>query len=77
MDRRTGEIGTLARLRKKAARRGDNPQQVVKAIDPPFLPSKAKALFERSGLAYITRNSHCPCGSGKRFKKCCLLEGGN
>ncbi|UUZ74166.1 SEC-C domain-containing protein [Polaromonas sp. P1(28)-8] len=20
------------------------------------------------------RNDSCPCGSGKKFKKCCLLE---
>jgi len=30
-----------------------------------------KLLEERFG-----RNDRCPCGSGKRFKKCCLLKGG-
>jgi hypothetical protein len=29
-----------------------------------------KELAEKLG-----RNDHCPCGSGKRFKKCCLKEG--
>jgi uncharacterized protein YecA (UPF0149 family) len=23
----------------------------------------------------LGRNDPCPCGSGKRFKKCCLLKG--
>lgn len=22
----------------------------------------------------IARNSRCPCGSGKKYKKCCLLK---
>ena len=25
----------------------------------------------------ISRNSPCPCGSGKKHKNCCLKEGGN
>ena len=29
-----------------------------------------KLLDEKLG-----RNDLCPCGSGKRFKKCCLLSG--
>lgn len=24
----------------------------------------------------VGRNSPCPCGSGKKFKKCCLLKAG-
>ena len=30
-----------------------------------------KLLEEKLG-----RNDLCPCGSGKRFKKCCLKKGG-
>lgn len=26
------------------------------------------------GRGFITRNSRCPCGSGKRFKKCCMVK---
>ncbi|RYE56870.1 MAG: hypothetical protein EOP48_07055, partial [Sphingobacteriales bacterium] len=22
----------------------------------------------------VERNSQCPCGSGKKYKKCCLLK---
>jgi preprotein translocase subunit SecA len=24
----------------------------------------------------VGRNDPCPCGSGKKYKKCCLLKGG-
>jgi hypothetical protein len=27
---------------------------------------------ERNPLRYVGRNDPCPCGSGKKFKKCCL-----
>ena len=27
-----------------------------------------------SGGSKIGRNESCPCGSGQKFKKCCLLE---
>jgi uncharacterized protein YecA (UPF0149 family) len=25
-------------------------------------------------MAKISRNAPCPCGSGKKYKKCCLLR---
>ena len=37
-----------------------------------------KALRQRPGVPYrknskkVGRNSPCPCGSGKKYKKCCL-----
>nr|WP_246230410.1 SEC-C metal-binding domain-containing protein [Bradyrhizobium cytisi] len=27
---------------------------------------------ERNPFRHVGRNDPCPCGSGKRFKKCCL-----
>ncbi len=29
-----------------------------------------------SGAMKIGRNEPCPCGSGKKYKKCCLLKQG-
>jgi uncharacterized protein YecA (UPF0149 family) len=26
------------------------------------------------GVALLTRNGKCPCGSGRRFKRCCLAN---
>lgn len=33
--------------------------------------SKEQGTFQRSG-AKVGRNDPCPCGSGKKYKKCCL-----
>ena len=33
--------------------------------------SKELKLF---GYKHIGRNDLCPCGSGKKFKKCCLVK---
>ena len=31
----------------------------------------------RNPLRHVGRNDPCPCGSGKKFKKCCLASGGS
>lgn len=33
-----------------------------------------KQKAEARGTAYLGRNSTCPCGSGKKIKKCCLRK---
>lgn len=61
------------------------------AFFPPTGPSLIdKIYFEKHGIPYehpgikntgirkknkIGRNDSCPCGSGKKFKKCCLGKG--
>ena len=30
----------------------------------------------RNPWRHVGRNDPCPCGSGKKFKKCCLASGG-
>ena len=30
----------------------------------------------RNPLRHVGHNDPCPCGSGKKFKKCCLASGG-
>lgn len=55
-------------------RRGHNPELV------PF-PEDSARLLQRNGIAVrdmpknVGRN--CPCGSGKKFKKCCLDKEAN
>jgi len=34
-------------------------------------PAQRKRLL-RDGVLRVGRNHPCPCGSGKKFKKCCL-----
>jgi SEC-C motif len=40
-------------------------------------PKKAPVPMSRSALAQrkISRNESCPCGSGKKYKKCCMNNG--
>ncbi len=47
---------------------------VVKPIRFEYLSEANQKLVKESGKGWITRNSQCPCGSGKRFKSCCLEE---
>jgi preprotein translocase subunit SecA len=35
---------------------------------------KPEAYPVRSGLPKVKRNDKCPCGSGKKFKSCCLKK---
>ncbi len=41
-----------------------------KAIE--YTKSRAKGIIQAKGLKKIGRNDPCPCGSGKKYKKCCL-----
>jgi len=38
----------------------------------PILEIPSPALDNRPGKARVGRNAPCPCGSGKKYKKCCL-----
>lgn len=46
--------------------------QVWKPIDLANLTIATRKLLEETGRAQISRNSPCPCGSRKRFKRCCM-----
>jgi len=41
------------------------------ALEDAYINSKQDASFE-SDIPKIGRNDPCPCGSGKKYKKCCL-----
>jgi len=89
MDYETGEIGTFEELRRKAMERRKKQEeemnhgssavrrlplgQVIKPIDPARLSPRVRVLLQKTGRAQISRNSPCPCGSGKKFKKCCMI----
>ena len=47
-------------------------RQRVKLLENEDLPQAIRKELARRG-GHITRNSKCPCGSGKRFKRCCGL----
>jgi hypothetical protein len=63
----------LDRLRE--ARQGDglDALAVARGELPPALATERPAQLTRA--ATVGRNDPCPCGSGKKYKKCCLNKG--
>jgi preprotein translocase subunit SecA len=49
------------------------PRSVPGATAPRSAPER-RAEGARSGQK-VGRNDTCPCGSGKKYKKCCLAKG--
>ena len=43
---------------------------------PDFFEDEEPGVTVRHEQPKIGRNDHCPCGSGKKYKKCCLPAGG-
>ena len=46
----------------------NRPSPVMGAVNKPVMPKLKK------GNAHIGRNDLCPCGSGKKYKNCCMLK---
>jgi uncharacterized protein YecA (UPF0149 family) len=62
MDTRTGAIYED----ENAAMKAGVPEKFLKQVEPSMLnPRQLKRMK-------IGRNDPCPCGSGKKFKRCCL-----
>jgi preprotein translocase subunit SecA len=38
-------------------------------------PAPARPELRAADGQKVGRNDPCPCGSGKKYKKCCLLKG--
>jgi uncharacterized protein YecA (UPF0149 family) len=72
MDTRDGTISSLEHF-KKAPSDGEI-SQFIKPIDVANLSQKTRDLLAKTGTATISRNSRCPCGSGRRFKNCCMTK---
>lgn len=63
MDRRTGYILPMEDVEKLVEEEREFYQEMK-------LPPTEKQL--KRNPARVGRNEACPCGSGKKFKKCCL-----
>jgi uncharacterized protein YecA (UPF0149 family) len=72
MDTRTGQVTSLGSLQKQLTK--DELQRYVKAIDPKNLSLKHRQELIRAGTTFVRPRSRCPCGSGKRFKSCCMSK---
>lgn len=61
------------RLREGRQRDGLDALNVARGELPTALPTEWTARLTRA--ATVGRNDPCPCGSGKKYKKCCLNKG--
>jgi len=57
-----------------ARRRPDTLNSVLNATESGqgFLPWASPAMLSQGHGARVGRNDSCPCGSGRKYKKCCL-----
>jgi hypothetical protein len=51
-------------------------KEIRKAMADVFHQRKAKQNYPKAISAKVGRNAPCPCGSGKKYKKCCLGKSG-
>jgi hypothetical protein len=54
-----------------------SPLAAPESCEPPLLapapePPTPKTVHNSAQSAKVGRNDSCPCGSGKKFKRCCL-----
>ena len=70
MNTNTGEVKLLAELTADEKRNGQ-----WKPIDEAHLGNAERVQLELTGRTQVSRNSPCPCGSRKRFKRCCMTGG--
>lgn len=68
MDTRTGEIGSHEVLSKRV------PEKYLKAVLEENLSQEIRDELAKGKTAFLGRNSPCPCGSMKRFKRCCMVH---
>ena len=68
-DPRTAELQDEWKSTPREALDGKKPEEVMGGGQGGFFPEKIKTF--RHEEPRIGRNDPCPCGSGKKFKKCC------
>jgi uncharacterized protein YecA (UPF0149 family) len=59
------EAGVLMQLCQERAKK----KTKKKKLKPMFLNAT-----HQIGVTKIGRNAPCPCGSGKKYKKCCIMN---
>lgn len=74
MDTRTGQIADLNSFLKRFDQ--DELDKFVKPIDVANLSQRNRRELYRIGTVTVGQRSRCPCGSGHRFKRCCMYKGG-
>ena len=66
MDTRTGEIGLMEEIKTRI------PEEFLLPVDISKLSKAVQQDLRKHGRTKINPRSRCPCGSGHRFKRCCM-----
>ena len=74
MDTRTGRIMEEKVLIDSIVK--DDFVRFAMPIDPRNLTEAQRKELSETGTTLIKPRTRCPCGSGKRFKSCCMYKGG-
>jgi uncharacterized protein YecA (UPF0149 family) len=74
MDTRTGDIYTSEQLDKIFREKSDISKFIKEMKLEPTVLQKSRKPINPNAIGRVGRNESCPCGSGKKFKKCCLIK---
>jgi uncharacterized protein YecA (UPF0149 family) len=72
MDIRTGDIYDREQAMIFLRENPDLAQFVRPMAIEPTVAQKLRKPTNPAAIGRVGRNEPCPCGSGKKFKKCCL-----
>lgn len=76
MDRQDGRIYTpeeIEQMREAFEKGGDQGTNLLlRRLVPMKVPPTERQMARRPPK--VGRNEPCPCGSGKKFKKCCWMK---
>jgi uncharacterized protein YecA (UPF0149 family) len=64
------QAGTASRIKKGKDMEKPKKGTIIKVLDLSRLPVKVQQMVKDARLPYLTARTRCPCGSGKRFKRC-------
>lgn len=72
MDTRTGDIYMMDKERQKLLQKELGNRIKIMDIPPTLAQLQRKPINKKMGaIGRVGRNDPCPCGSGRKFKKCC------
>lgn len=70
MDTRSGRISDIEALTKGMTKAEID--KFIVPINPSDLPKKYQNELMDDGATQLKPRTRCPCGSGRRFKSCCM-----
>jgi uncharacterized protein YchJ len=70
MDTRSGDVGPLDRFLGYMSQ--DEQKKYLRPVDPANLSIQHRHELITTGRTVVGPRSRCPCGSGHRFKRCCM-----